>query len=194
MLVDVREAQLIGSIPLYAIRTWGPPYFVLRLELEQIEPVIWRIVRVPGDLRLAALHGVLQSSLMGWHEPLHAHGFELRGRSDEDRTVGQALALCPSGFTYLYDVDGGWRVRITRAPGVWRLVSKAPIACLDGYLAGPCDDSGGPKRDTRRFLPRRWGRRPRLSAAAMERLGRNFDPEAFDRTAINRELALLHRE
>lgn len=165
-------------------------YFVLRLEIENIEPLIWRIVRVPGDLRLAELHTVLQT-LLGWDNHRH-HAFEVRGRTDEDVTVSEALQAGPSGFTYVYDSDGGWRVRITRAPGVWRSVSKAPVACLDGYLAGPRDDCGGPAAYTA-ILAATLGRGPRLSAAAMERLGPNFDPEAFDRAAVNRELGLLHR-
>jgi hypothetical protein len=162
--------------------------FVLRLEIEKVEPLIWRIVRVPADLRLAELHNVLQK-LLGW-DNRHHHAFDVRGAANEDLTVAQALQAGPSGFTYRYDDDGGWRVRITRAPGVWRSVSKAPIACLDGYLAGPRDDGGGPAAYTA-VLAATLGRGPRLSAAAMERLGPNFDPEAFDRAAINRELALV---
>ena len=186
---NVRELSSEGGITIrYTYVT--APYFVLRLEIEKVEPLIWRIVRVPGDLRLKELHGVLQK-LLGWDDR-HHHAFDVRG-SGEELTVEEALSARRSGFTYMYDVECGWRVRITRAHGVWRSVSKAPITCLDGYLAGPRDDSGGPVAYTA-ILAATLGRGPRLSPEALERLGPNFDPEAFDRPAINRELALLHRD
>ena len=163
-------------------------FIVLRLEIEQVDPRIWRVLRVPRDLPLAKLHGVLQT-VLGWTDR-HDHAFELRGRGGDELTVAEALQAGPSGFTYIYDVPDGWRVRITRAPGAWRAMSKARIACLDGYLAGPRDDSAGPAAYTA-ILAAMLGRGPRLSREEMERLGPKFDPEAFDRSAINRELAHL---
>lgn len=163
-------------------------FVVLRLEIEQVDPRIWRVLRVPRDLPLADLHGVLQT-VLGWTDR-HDHVFELRGKCADELTVAQALQAAPSGFTYIYDVPDGWRVRITRAPGAWRAMSKARIACLDGYLAGPRDDSAGPAAYTA-ILAAMLGRGPRLSQELIERLGPKFDPEAFDRSAINRELAHL---
>jgi hypothetical protein len=163
-------------------------FVVLRLEIEQVDPRIWRVLRVPRDLPLAQLHGVLQT-VLGWTDR-HDHVFELRGKCGDELTVAQALQAAPSGFTYIYDVPDGWRVRITPAPGAWRAMSKARIACLDGYLAGPRDDSSGPAAYTA-ILAAMLGRGPRLSPEQIERLGPKFDPEAFDRSAINRELAHL---
>ena len=38
---------------------------ILRIELEDIEPLIWRRIAVPTSLNLKALHNVIQAA-MGW--------------------------------------------------------------------------------------------------------------------------------
>lgn len=55
---------------------------------------------------------------------------------DRDLTVAQALAASPDGFTYIYDFDEDWRVRVThRADAV---TDAAPVVvCLAGEHAGP---------------------------------------------------------
>ena len=180
-------------------------FVVLRLELQKVEPLIWRVLRVPADLRLSELHRVLQT-VMGWLDR-HPHGFEIAKRtftphdrttpreagkhcSSEDLTILEALAAGREGIIYIYARSPEWRLRITRAPGSWRPASKSAIVCLDGYLAGPLDDSGGPAAYNA-ILAATLGRGPRLSRAMLARLGPNFDPERFDRSAINRQLAIL---
>lgn len=160
---------------------------VLRLELENIDPVIWRVLCAPRDLSLAELHPVLQT-VIGWQDH-HPHVYEISGRVlAPEQTIAQALVEGRGGFIYTYDLRRNWRVRITRARGVWRAKSKAPISCLDGYLAGPSDDSSGPVAYSA-ILQATLGRGSHLSAAMLERLGSDFDPERFDRLAVNRALA-----
>ena len=108
----------------------------LRLELQAVTPPVWRVLRVPADLRLDDLHHAIQA-VMGWDD-FHPHLFEvgageygpraeafdederhdrhgsgLAGRDDATMTVAQALKQSPDGFTYVYDFDEDWRVRIT---------------------------------------------------------------------------------
>lgn len=178
-------------------------HIVLRLELQNVEPLIWRVLRVPADLRLSELHCALQT-VMGWRDQ-HPHGFEFAKRvftphdrttardagkhcSSEDLTIVEVLGRGRAGITYIYDSNPEWRLRITRAHGSWRPASKSPIVCLDGYLAGPLDDSRGPVAYNA-ILAATLGRGPRLSRAVLAHLGPHFDPERFDRSAINRELA-----
>jgi hypothetical protein len=167
------------------------------------------VVRVPGDLRLADLHRVLQM-VLGWTDR-GAHAFELQDRTpltarrssapcctrgaviDEDRTTAEALGAAHDSFMYLYDDARKWRVRISRAPGVWRGKTRAPIACLDGYLAGPPDDGGGPDAYSA-VLAATLGRGPRLTPTQIAWLGPDFDPERFDRSGINRALAAFIRK
>src|SRR5688500_6707049 len=90
----------------------------LRLELRDVTPMVWRILRVPADLRLDDLHHAIQS-VMGWDD-FHPHVFEVGDQEygprleddddDEDEgleapdvwageasalTVAKALALSP---------------------------------------------------------------------------------------------------
>jgi Plasmid pRiA4b ORF-3-like protein len=50
-------------------QTWGmtglEDIAVLRIELEDIEPLIWRRVAVHTSMNLKAVHGVIQAA-MGW--------------------------------------------------------------------------------------------------------------------------------
>ncbi|MBA3269966.1 MAG: plasmid pRiA4b ORF-3 family protein [Acidobacteria bacterium] len=165
-------------------------FVVLRLELQNVEPLIWRVVRVPGDLRLRELHRVLQT-VMGWGDR-HPHSFADGSAMppDENLTIVEALAAAHSRLTYVYDEQLAWRLRITRARGMWRPGSRHPIICLDGYLAGPRDGTVGPLAYSA-ILAGTLGRGPKLSRDVLESLGPGFDPERFDRSAINRELAQL---
>lgn len=166
-----------------------PPSVVLRVEVQHIDPCIWRVLRVPADLRLADLHRVMQM-VMGWSDG-HAHAFQIQTRAvvDERLTVSDALNAAHNTFAYLHN-GGEWRVSITRAPGTWRGHTKADIMCLDGYLAGPRDDGEGAAAYSA-VLAATLGRGAKLTIEQMEWLGPNFDPERFDRCAINRALATL---
>jgi hypothetical protein len=182
------------------------PSIVLRFELQNVEPCIWRIVRMPSDLTLVDLHAVVQT-VMGWDDR-HPHAFEIEDRTpvtakrtaktcsgacatvDESRTITETLDASHDSFLYRYDAQANWRVRITRAPGVWRGKRKSPVACIDGYLAGPRDDGRGPAAYNA-ILAATLGRGPRLTEQQIASLGPKFDPESFDRCAVNRALAAI---
>ena len=182
------------------------PSIVLRVEVENPEACIWRIVRVPSVLPLSELHRVLQL-VLGWRDR-RAHAFEIQDRRpvtarrtstpeptrsavvDERCTIAETLATAHDAFMYRYGGESTWRVRVSRAAGVWRGRQRPMIECLDGYLAGPPDDGPGPDAYAA-VLAATLGRGPALTAAQRAWLGSNFDPERFDRGEINRGLALL---
>ena len=174
----------------------------MRCEVKSVDPCIWRIVRVPSELCLGDLHRVLQL-VMGWNDR-HPHSFEVPPRLsdvprratdpctcarqlDDATTIGTALASAPDGFVYSYFADVPWCVRIKRTPGTWKRAKDA-ISCLDGYLAGPSEDAGG-AAGYNAVLAATLGRGPSVPREELERFGRGFDPERFDRCSINRTLA-----
>src|SRR5260370_39195984 len=55
--------------------------YELYVELEDIEPIIWRRILVPSNITLPKLHDLLQL-VMGWTDS-HLHSFEIG-----DRTFG----------------------------------------------------------------------------------------------------------
>jgi hypothetical protein len=74
-------------------RTLPVPVYELRIELENIEPRIWRRVLVSGNISLGKLHQVIQAA-MGWdashlHEVISDPEFELEKRQ---RSRSHALA------------------------------------------------------------------------------------------------------
>lgn len=132
--------------------------FDLRLELSRVTPRVWRVLRVPADLRLDDLHHAIQA-VMGW-EDFHPHVFEVgesdygpRPESEDDDedealgmesawagedselTVAQAFAMSPDGITYIYDFADDWRVRVTRE-GELEL-DDLTVTCIAGEHAGP---------------------------------------------------------
>jgi hypothetical protein len=139
-------------------------FFDLRLELSHVSPRVWRVLRVPADLRLDDLHHAIQA-VMGWND-FHPHLFEVgeaeygpapdesdeeseqdsfRERSawageDRDLTIGQALAQSAGAITYVYDFDEDWRVGIT-AETEGGANAEVEVICLAGEQRGPQQES-----------------------------------------------------
>jgi len=138
----------------------GPSHtlFQLRIELDEVEPAVWRRLIVPTNVRLAKLHLMFQAA-MGWSDS-HLHAFLIGDQRygaqaedfeemDEDEideaslTVKSALASA-THFAYEYDFGDGWEHRITVEA---RLPEPAPMkfaVCLEGQNNCPPDDVGGP--------------------------------------------------
>jgi len=173
----------------------------LKVTLMDSKPPIWRRVEVRGGTTLARLHTILQI-VMGWTDS-HLHEFVVgEGRygmrdlewdpldrpKDERRArVGEIVTDVTDRFRYAYDLGDGWVHEV-----VVEKVSPAEASvryprCIDGKRACPPEDVGGI-----------WGYGDFLGAlrdpaheeheTMMEWSGGSFDPEAFDREAINREL------
>jgi hypothetical protein len=191
-----------------------PRAFELRVTLLEIEPEIWRRVRVPHDVRLDRLHAVLQI-LFGWTNS-HLHQFELfdqrgvvhtlvkmRGSEDSggwiepelqtrmetDCTLGEFLTAPGDRLGYEYDFGDGWRHEVELVAVESQATRPAHALCLDGARAGPPDDSGGPP-GYEQMLSIVANPRHRDHAHFKEWLG-DHDPEAFDLAAINHRLARL---
>jgi hypothetical protein len=134
-----------------------PRVIDLRLELQRVTPDVWRVVRVPADLHLDDLHHAIQA-VMGWGD-FHPHVFEVADREygprpeifDEDEsyaeespwagearelTVTQALSQGAGSFTYVYDFNEEWRVRLSR-DGETETAEAVTVTCLAGEHRGP---------------------------------------------------------
>lgn len=149
----------------------GRQAFVLRVELRDLTPAIWREVWVAPGITLRALHRVIQAA-MGWHDA-HRHGFAVPGpgraprywdvplprrseprparddlgpaepAGDDARTrLDQVMAAPGDTLLYLYDFGDEWEHLVT----LKRIVTTAEALPLleAGVLAGPPDDCGGP--------------------------------------------------
>lgn len=128
--------------------------YELRIELEYLEPPIWREVEVPADIKLDKLHEVIQLA-MGWTNS-HLHHFEKNniyymdpelddeGDSENEKTVNLSDLLIKSNdvLNYEYDFGDSWQHKITLTKIRQNENAKKAI-CLDGKRACPPEDVGG---------------------------------------------------
>jgi hypothetical protein len=131
---------------------------ILRIELEDIKPLIWRRVGVRTSMMLKAVHDVIQT-IMGWLD-CHLWEFAANGRrysmlvpNDADwnkriRNMAKAKlsALQTSGvreISYVYDMGDNWQHRII----VEKLKAAERGALYPQFLGGerrcPPEDCGG---------------------------------------------------
>ncbi|WP_345334248.1 plasmid pRiA4b ORF-3 family protein [Ferrimonas pelagia] len=166
----------------------APKGYVIKVELLDSKPKIWRRFTVSGAVHMASFHSLLQR-VMGWE---HAHLFAFQtsqGMLDEDVALDEiplmALLNEPGdSIGYLYDFGDHWQHAIT----LEKIQSKdcRTPKVTAGRGACPPEDCGGI-----------WGyqnllalrRRKRLNEDEEEQLewygmDGDFDPAAFDKTQV----------
>ena len=193
---------------------FSPPLaFDLRVTLYCLQPEIWRLLRVPHDIRMDRLHAVLQMGF-GWTNS-HVHQFHLFdgtgkitgyvGQPDPDsasvflgrrpptqdetkRRLKNFIEKPGDRIGYEYDFGDSWLHEITLAAVESQLRRLAHAVCLDGARACPPEDCGGPPGYERLLGILKKPKHPEY-ADTIEWLGSSFDPASFDLAATNRALA-----
>lgn len=163
-------------------------------------PPIWRTLDVPGNLTLHNLHEVLQVA-MGWenaHLYLFQVGRQVYGEPSREWAMPVAdatamtlaeIAAKTSAFTYEYDMGDSWVHEITVEQTREGNGEDRP-RCTGGARACPPEDCGGlPGYEG--FLTAITDPRHEEHEALLEWVGGQFDPEAFDLTAVERVLSRL---
>lgn len=178
--------------------------YQLKVTLEEIEPPVWRQLEVSGDITLLKLHSVIQLA-MGWLD-YHLHEFRMGDVTygepdpefDDDREVKDdrraRLSRSVSGvgeeFIYLYDFGDGWTHRVV----VEDIRPREPRIRYPRVLAGAraCspEDVGGPDGYVD-FLEAIVDPKHPEHDAMLEWVGGEFDSEAFDVDAKNREFDIV---
>jgi hypothetical protein len=177
------------------------PVYQLLVTLRRSDPPIWRRIAVRGSTALARLHIVLQI-VMGWTDS-HIHEFVVgevrygvpimawppaeRARNERRFRLDQIVATVGDRFVYDYDFGDAWHIDIrVEAVSLPEPGTRYP-RCLAGARACPPEDVGGipgyadflaALGDPTHYEHDMW----------TEWIGGSFDPEAFDREAVNRRL------
>lgn len=180
-----------------------PRLLELRISLADIEPPIWRHVRVPNTYTLEQLHRVIQL-LFGWLD-YHLYSFEVGERlieppyeeaeGEDSTTVRLADLGLEKGarFTYTYDFGDNWVHEIVvEDVHIFTPMDEEDERLLPefhgGQRAGPPEDCGGP-----------WGygdmlealRNPDHPEHEHYRLwAGEYDPELFDTRMARNNLLL----
>jgi Plasmid pRiA4b ORF-3-like protein len=175
--------------------------YELYVELEDIEPLIWRRLLVPTTIRLPELHDLLQLA-MGWTNS-HLHSFmigkksfgmadvddfeELNMLDEKKQTLEATLGEDIREFLYEYDFGDSWRHRIAAKPLARPNPDWHYPLCTGGARAAPPDDVGGPP-GYEQFLAAIKDSKHEEHDSMLVWIGGAFDPEGFDLNAINRTL------
>jgi len=136
--------------------------YILRITLKAVDPPVWRRVQVVGSMTLERLDMVIQKA-MGWRN-VHLHEFEVDGRR-----YGQPVPDEPH-----YKVEPEWKLTLRAAAPAEGARFRYLYDLGDGWGHEVLRDRAHPEH--RDMLA--W-------------VGRGFDPERFDRAAVNRKLRLI---
>ncbi len=175
--------------------------YQMTITLRGIRPPIWRRVEVPGAIRLAALHEVIQT-VFGWTDS-HLHQFFIGDKSygqpdDFDEavedesvvTLVHAVGTRTKRCLCVYDFGDNWEHEVAvEKVVVGNSGSERPL-CLGGRRHRPLEDCGGPP-GYRNFLEAIGDPNHEKHDAMLEWVGGRFDAEAFDIAAVNRALVAL---
>jgi hypothetical protein len=176
----------------------------LRATLLDVEPPVWRRLRLPAGAALADLHRVLQAAF-GWHERgLHQfttfEGFEYTDRTQDPDApesifdtahVALAAVLPQAGdrVRYEYHFNDEWEVDVVRERDP-RGAAVTGAFLVEGERAAPPEDCGGPEdyEDLLRALadPSHGEHRE-----LRDWLPAEFDPDVMDGAGIRARLRAL---
>ncbi len=189
-----------------------PHHLTLKITLRDTKPPIWRRVTVPIDYSFADLHQVIQIA-MGWEDyhlwqfwdgvrgpqslmlgPIPpgetaATWFDLDDQRDASTVlIGERLKTVGQKWLYTYDMGDNWEHQLLlEAIEEVPAGALAPPNCLAGKGACPPEDCGGiPGFDDLLDALQAGGKLPEWLEGH-----EGFDPKAFDRAAVNAELATL---
>ncbi len=183
----------------------APKVYELHVELEDIEPLIWRRILVPAAILLPELHDLLQL-VMGWTNS-HLHSFEIGDRAfssagadleelqmlnERKYALEAVLGDSIREFVYGYDPGDSWRHRIKVQSIAKPNADWSYPLCIAGARAAPPDDVGGVS-GYEEFLSAINNPKHEEHHSMLVWIGGAFDPEGFDLNEINRTLRLGRR-
>lgn len=177
----------------------------LRIELLDVNPLVWRRLLLPADIILPRLHRVFQTAL-GWIDS-HLHEFVIGGvryshadpewaaelEQTDERGVALERALGPDarGFDYVYDFGDDWHHPVVVEERHAQPAQAGPaIVCTGGENACPPEDVGGAPGYAD-FLAAIADPRHEEHRNYLKWCGGAFDPARFGRVAVNRALGKL---
>ena len=171
---------------------------VLRIELEDIEPLIWRRVAVRTTINLKTLHWVIQVA-MGWLDnhlweftaDERKYGIVIPDDPEWNERISNAAttklsALVANGVTdigYVYDIGDNWQHRII----VEKFKPAEPGVQYPQFLGGerrcPPEDCGGFPGYCD-FLDNIASKQSKKRKAARDWYGRPYDADEIDEQQI----------
>ena len=174
-------------------------FYLLKIQLRDIEPTIWRRFVVPARITLDRLHDVIQI-VMGWTD-CHLHQFTIGNKryteypeTKEDGLdcgryrLGDLIKQKGRTFRYLYDLGDSWEHELViEESRYFNPELRTELACIEGERACPPEDVGGVPGYFE-FCDALKDPSHEEHESYMEWSGGDFDSERFDPESINWEL------
>jgi hypothetical protein len=135
----------------------------IRVELDGVEPLMWRRLDLASDITLPRLHRILQAA-MGWTDS-HLHEFAsgnsptdelaehyymadsidegLQGVDEATARLDEVLVDPGDRLFYIYDFGDNWQHTLQLEDVLERAPHEAAAWCLAGARACPPEDCGG---------------------------------------------------
>lgn len=174
--------------------------YQILISLKKISPRIWRRLIVPADIPLQDLHKIIQTSMGWWNCHLHQfikdRKFYLERNNEDDfneesntidysdLTLSDMLVQEEDFMEYEYDFGDGWLHEIV----LEKIIDMNPgleyPECLAGKRNCPPEDCGGPYGYSN-LLKILSNPKAKKFKEMKEWIGGDFDPESFDKDAIN---------
>jgi len=174
-------------------------FYLMKIQLLDIEPAIWRRFVVPASITLDRLHDVIQI-VMGWTDS-HLHEFTIGNKryteypeSKEDGLacgryrLGDLIKQKGRTFRYLYDFGDSWEHELVLEESrYFNSELRTELACLEGERSCPPEDVGGVPGYFE-FCNALKDPSHEEHESYMEWSGGDFDSEIFDSGSVNWEL------
>ncbi len=174
-------------------------FYLLKVQLLNIKPAIWRRFVVPDSITLDRLHDVIQI-VMGWTDS-HLHEFTIGKKryteypeSKEDGLpcgryrLGNLIKQKGRTFRYLYDFGDSWEHELVLEESrYFNPNMEMEVICLEGERACPPEDVGG-VYGYLEFCNVLNDPSHEEYESYMEWSGGDFDSERFDLESVNLEL------
>lgn len=175
---------------------------VLRVTLREIEPAVWRLIRVPEQFTLHQLHRVLQIvfSRLDYHPYEFQVGTRRFEAPDPDAEGEDATRVTLADlnlrigmlFAYIYDFGDNWEHAVAVEQFLPMPSENGPDwspRLLDGVRAAPPEDAGGPSGYHRMITALGDPQHPEHDEYR-QWIGDAYDPNRFDSWSLDHALAL----
>lgn len=185
--------------------------YQIRISIKNIKPVIWRRLKIPGNITFQQLHQIIQAAF-GWLD-YHLYKFEFdktvvtvpsddyppdllydKGVKELDSRTTMINELFDANdfCEYIYDYGDYWQHEIAIEKRLKDTKKNSVPLCLNGARHRPPEDVGG-SGGYERFLniirdKKDPERDNMLNWAEKDTGGRIFDPEYFNKNEVNSEL------
>ena len=173
--------------------------FTMKIDLEGIEPPIWRRIQIASSQNLWGLHNVIQVA-MGWTGS-HMHEFIIKkvryGQTDdeagelnefygveikeESEAILSEVMHARSRFLYVYDFGDDWRhvIKVEKSEDVHEPL-KAWATVIEGGRNCPPEDVGGVWGYLELLEIQQRGAKNSEEESFLEMLPEGFNPDEFD--------------